>query len=203
LAPVSTSLKEPDIPIACKTAYVYCDGISTCFSYKHFSEGNPLAEIDDEQSWGWSINVSDIFVGDDDAMLICAIYVGVADACDHVSGVQIGTAFIMQDSVIFSLTDGSEARTFRVIAGPGEGGDTDEHLIRGPCDAHDKKKYYQRHGSHPLNVSLMFPFTKDSKMDYCGDFGFDVFSLRRGDKNYLSIQANVCTVGRRTDTSSS
>jgi hypothetical protein len=180
LAPASRFLKEREIPIACETAYVYCDGISTCFSDEHISQGNPLAEMDGKKR-GWIIDVSDIFVDGDDAMLTCAIYVGVADACDIiVSGVQVGTAFIMQDSVTFSLNTGSEARMFRVDAGPGQGGGTDR--------------------SHPLNVTLesittMFPFTKDSEMAY------RIFSLGRGDNNSLSIQADVCTVGR-TDASS-
>lgn len=148
--------------------------------------------MNDEQSWGWIIDVSDIFVDGDDAMLTCAIYVGVTDACDIVSGVQVGTAFIMHDSVTFSLNPGSEARMLRVDAGPGEGGDNDEYLVRA--------------GSHPLNVTLesitaMFPFTRYSEMDYWTDFGFDIFSLGRGDKTSLSIQADVCTVGR-TDTPS-
>ena len=135
---------------------------------------------------GLDYDVSDIFVDRDDAMLTCAIYVGVADACDIVSGVQVGTAFIMQDSVTFSLNTGSEARMFRVDARPGQGDDTDR--------------------SHPLNtilksITTMFPFAKDSEMYYWSDFGFDIFSLGRGDKNSLSIQADVCTVGR-TDTSS-
>jgi hypothetical protein len=184
LAPASRFLKETDIPIACETASVYCNGISTCFSDELISQGNPLAEMDGEMC-GWIIDVSDIFVDGDDAILTCALYVGVADACDIGLGVQVGTAFIMQDSVTFSLKTGSEARMFRVDSWPGQGGDSDR--------------------SHPLNVTLksittMFPSTKDSEMDYRSDFGFDIFSLGRGDKNSLSIQADVCTVGR-TDTS--
>lgn len=146
--------------------------------------------MNDKQSWGWIIDVSDNLVDGDDAMLACAIYVGVTDACDIVSGVQVGTAFIMHDYVAFSLNPGSKARMLRVDAGPGEGGNNDEYLVRA--------------GSHLLNVTLesittMFLFTKDSEMDYRSDFGFDIFSLGRGDKNSLSIQADVCTVGR-TDT---
>jgi hypothetical protein len=206
LAPVSSFLKETEILIACETAYVYCVGISTCFSDEHFSEGKPLAEMDDEQLWGWSIDVSNIFVGGDDAVLTCAIYVGVANACDIIPGVQVGTAFIMQDSLIFSLNPGSEARMLRVYAVPGEGGYTDKHLVRGLRGAHEEKKYSRTPGSHPLNVTLesittIFPFTKDREMDYLSAFGYDVFSLGRGGKNFLSIQADVCTVGR-TDTSS-
>jgi hypothetical protein len=173
------------MPSSCESAYVFCEGISTCFSHSNLNNGNVVG-VGGEESWGWSIEIKKLFKGtnsDADAKLVCGIYVGVdSRTCNNTdSGVRVGHVEIKKDAVEYLLNPGSEASSFQLYAGKCEGGYT---YPDGSCDSSDVQ-------ANPLDATLDSSATNFT------------FELNIFEQDYLSIHADVCIAARAGSYSSS
>jgi hypothetical protein len=189
--PTEPMLSTPTVPSedsTCSTAFVYCPGISTCFTD---IPGTDMAP----GTWGWSISYTGNIVDD------CEIYIGVGEGCDLSGATQVGTFTIAPSLVHYCLDLGVyESNSFQFYTGKCPANDNANHLFSEmECSPIAMATYADRYETYPLIAEggpMVSTYTFDVADKATGAWteSYEVFPIGSENRVFFSAHVNVCPV---------